>query len=320
MVIPVVLGVILIVFMFQAFSRDDPVDEILGAGATEEDRTALRIAMGLNDPIIIQYARYVWEFVSKGNLGTSYYSRQPVMGELLRRYPITMRLAFTSISLAALIGIPLGVISAVKQYTMVDSSILAVTVFILAMPNFWLALLLISLFAVTLRWLPAVGLANPLGWIMPTIVAMITPMGNCTRTTRSSMLESIRQDYIRTVRAKGMSEFTVVIRHALRNSLIPILAQIGNSLGIQLGGSLIVESIFGLPGIGKYAIDAISARNLPSVRGSVVLLAITFTVVNTILDLIIMMIDPRVKTALLFSGKKKKSAQVLKKEVAETDG
>jgi len=312
MVIPVILGVMLIVFFFQAISNDDPVSQLLGPGATLADKEAKREELGLNDPIEVQFARYVWNFVSKGDLGTSYMSGQPIMQELMIRFPITIRLAFSSVLLAVVIGVPLGVISAVKQYTITDSGVLAFAVLAAAVPNFWFGLMLISLFAVTLHWLPSVGLTSSLGWIMPTVVVMVAALTNFIRTTRSSMLESIRQDYVRTARAKGLREHSVIIRHAFRNSLIPIIAAIGNALGIQLGGALIVEAVFGLPGIGKYAVDAINARNFPAVRGSVIVMAITFTLVNLIVDIVFTIVDPRVKTALYCTGKRRAPAVKLK--------
>ena len=320
MVVPVVLGVMLIVFLFQAISKEDPAAELLGPGATPQEMDQKREELGLNDPIVIQYARYVWNFVSKGDLGTSYSSGRPVINDLINRYPVTIRLALSAVMLAVIIGIPLGVISAVKQYTLVDSGVLAFAVAAASIPNFWFGLMLISLFSVRLRWLPSIGISSSLGWIMPTIVVMVNAMANFIRNTRSSMLESIRQDYVRMARAKGLRETTVIIRHAFRNSLIPIINIIGNALGIQLGGALIVETVFGLPGIGKYAIDSISTRNFPAVRGSVVLLAITFTLVNLFVDLIFTVADPRIKTALYGARKKKAPAPVVKVGGAKADG
>jgi len=277
---------------------------MLGAGVSQDEIDRVRDEMGLNDPIIVQYARYAWGFFTRGDLGTSFVTKQPVTQELLTRFTITIRLAFSAIFCAVLIGVPLGVISAVKQYTVVDSGILAFAVLALSVPTFWLGLLMISLFAVNLGWLPAIGLRDPRGWIMPILASMVIAMANYTRITRASMLESIRQDYIRTVRAKGVKESAVIIRHALRNTLIPIVAAIRNSLGIQLGGALVVESLFGLPGIGKYAVDAISTRNFPSVRGSVIFLGITFTIINLLVDFVYTLVDPRIKTALFRTVRK----------------
>ena len=306
LVIPVILGVMLIVFFFQSISGDDPVSQILGAGATMEQREAKREELGLNDPIVVQFGRYVWNFFTTGSLGTSYKSNQPVTQELMARFPITIKLALLSVGLGTLIGIPLGVWAAVRQYTATDSIIISLSVLSQSMPPFWLALILVSFFAVKLRWVPVSGIMDIKGWILPIIVVTFASMAMIIQVTRAAMLETIRQDYIRTAKAKGQTPAKITFHHALRNSMIPILNAIANTLGVQLGGALIVESVFGIPGIGKYAVDAINARNYPAVLGSVVVLAITFTLVNLIVDLLYAAVDPRVKTSLVSKGKRRK--------------
>ena len=314
MTIPVVLGVMLIIFSFESFSDDDPVLQILGSGSTEEQREAKREELGLNDPIIIQYGRYVWQFVTTGSLGTSYKSNQPITGELMARFPVTIKLALLAVGVGILVGIPLGVWSAVKQYTAADSIIVTISVLLESMPNFWFALLMISWFSIKLKLLPASYNGTPGSWVLPIIVVACMSIAQIVRVTRSSMLETIRQDYVRTARAKGQSEYNIVVHHVLRNSMIPILTAIGNTIGMQLGGALIVESIFGMPGIGKYAVDAISARNYPAVLGSVVVLAITFTIVNLITDLTYALVDPKVKTSLITDRALKRQRRNLMKE------
>ena len=318
MVIPVVLGVMVIVFFFQSVSNDDPALQALGSGSTMEDREEWREEHGLNDPILIQFGRYVFNFVTKGDLGNSYESNQPVTGELLTRFPVTIRLALAAVGVGILLGIPLGVWSAVKQYTALDSVIVTGSVVMESIPNFWFALMLISLFSVRMQWLPLIYNGSIGSWIMPIIVVACMSVSQIIRVTRSSMLETIRQDYVRTARAKGQTEFNIVVHHVLRNSLIPILTAVGNTIGMQLGGALIVETIFGMPGIGKYAVDAISARNYPAVLGSVVILAITFTIVNLIVDLTYALVDPKVKTSLITeqSTKQHRRANAGKKEAA----
>ena len=306
LVIPVILGVMLIVFFFQSVSGDDPVSQILGAGATVEQREAKREELGLNDPILIQFGRYVWNFFTTGSLGTSYKSSQPVSQELMERFPVTIKLALLSVGLGTLLGIPLGVWAAVKQYTATDSVIISLSILSQSMPSFWLALLLISLFAVKLGWVPVSGILDPKGWILPIVVVTFASMAMIIQVTRAAMLETIRQDYIRTAKSKGQTPANITFHHALRNSMIPILNAIANTLGVQLGGALIVESVFGMPGIGKYAVDAINARNYPAVLGSVVVLAITFTIVNLIVDLLYAAVDPRVKTSLIAKGRTRK--------------
>lgn len=310
LLVVVMFGVIALVYAFQGISNGDAASIILGNNATEEAIEALRDELGLNDPIIVQFFRYCWELVTTGSLGMSYLTRQPVMDEILIRFPYTLRLAFGSVAVGVLLGIPLGVISAVKQYTIIDNIILAVSVFLSSVPNFWLSLMLILVFAVNLGILPSAGVESWAGWILPMTVVAVQTMGSVIRNTRSSMLETIRQDYVRTARAKGQSEGKIIVSHALRNSLIPVVNAIGVSLSSQLGGALIIENIFSIPGIGQYAVTAINNRNYPSVLGATILLSFTFSVVNLLMDLIYIVIDPRLKTtfAVVKKRKRRKSA------------
>ncbi len=316
MLILVMIGVVALVFFFQAISDDDPAIMILGPGASEEQLEAKRAELGLDQPVIVQFGRYLWNFVTKGDLGKSYINGQDILTQIMDCFPYTLVLAFGAVFLGVIIGIPLGVISAVKQYTWIDNTILAFSVLMSSFPSFWLALLLIVLFSITLGWLPASGVMSFAGWILPCIAVMVQSMANLVRTTRSSMLETIRQDYVRTARAKGQKERVVVIRHAFRNSLIPILNAIGVSIGTQLGGALIIENIFGIPGIGQYAVTAINNRNYPAVRGSVIVLSLAFTIVNLLIDLTYTAADPRLKAT--FAGSKK-SRRKKKKAVQQTE-
>ena len=320
MTIPVVLGVMLIVFFFQSVSKDDPALQILGSGSSMEDREAKREELGLKDPIIVQFGRYVINFVTKGDLGTSYKSNQPVTKELLARFPLTIKLALAAVGVGIVLGIPLGVWSAVKQYTAADSIIVTLSVLMESVPNFWFALVLISAFSVKAHLLPSVYNGSPASWVLPIVVVAFMSVAQIVRVTRSSMLETIRQDYVRTARAKGQTEYRIVMDHVLRNSLIPIITAIGNTIGMQLGGALIVESIFGMPGIGKYAVDAISARNYPAVLGSVVVLAITFTLVNLIVDLTYAFVDPKVKTSLITDQAAKAQRRAMRRKEAQANG
>ena len=300
MLIPVILGVMLVIFIFQAISPDDPVRSILGLDATQAQMDALRVKLGLDQPILIQYVKYVWNFVRYGDLGTSYITNQPVFTELMHRFPITVKLAFLSIGVGVIMGVPLGVLSAVKQNTWVDSAILSFSVFISSFPNFWLALLLIVFFSVKLGLLPSMGIMTWQGWILPVFTVAIGSMTMLIRSTRASMLEAIRQDYVRTARAKGQRENKIIYGHVLRNSLIPITNTIGTSIGGQLGGALIIETVFGIPGIGMYAVNAISYRNYPAVLGSVVMLSFVFAIVNLLVDICYVIIDPKLR--ITFAG------------------
>ena len=308
-VIPVMLGVLVIVFILKMVMPGDPVDMILPAEATQEEREEKREELGLNDPIPIQFFDYVKGIVTELDFGTSYKTNQPVFGELMQRFPITFILAVGAVFVGSLLAIPLGVLSAVKQYTWIDSLVLVISMLAVSIPSFWFALMLLSLFSVNLGWFPTIYDGSLASWVLPIIVIALAAMSGLTRMTRSSMLEVIRSDYIRTARAKGQTEEKIIVRHALRNALIPILAAIGNSLGAQLGGALVIETVFGMPGIGKYITDAISQRNFPAVQGGVILLAFVFTLINLIVDISYTFVDPRLRESIV-KKKKKKTAKV----------
>lgn len=314
LLIPVIIGVMLIVFTFQSISGDDPALSILGAGSTEEAREAKQDELGLNDPIAVQFGRYVWNFFTKGDLGDSYETGQPVTKEIFNRFPVTIKLALIAVFFGVLFGIPLGIWAAMRQNRPVDNAIVTFSVFLESVPNFWLALLMITLFSIRMHILPSIFERSLSGWVLPSITVIVGSLSMIIRVTRSSMLETIRQDYVRTARAKGQTELAIILRHILRNSLIPIVNSVGNTLGQLLGGALIVETIFGMPGIGKYTVDAVSARNYPSILGSVVILAITFTLINLIVDLTYILINPSLKTAIVKSGRSKKQMKKLLKE------
>lgn len=314
LLIPVIIGVMLVVFLFQSISGDDPALAILGSGSTMEDREAKREELGLNDPIPVQFGRYVWNFFSKGDLGTSYETGQSVTKEIFSRFPLTIKLALIAVFFGVLLGVPLGVWAAVRQNKPIDNAIVTFSVFLESVPNFWLALLLITYFSIRLGLLPSIYNRTTAGWVLPSITVIVGSLSMIIRVTRSSMLETIRQDYVRTARAKGQTEFKVIVRHVLRNSLIPIVNSVGNALGMLLGGALIVETIFGMPGIGKYTVDAVSARNYPSVLGSVVILAITFTLINLAVDLIYILVNPSLKVSIVKSQQTKRQMRKMLRE------
>ena len=234
------------------------------------------------------------------------------------RIPNTLILSIGAILISICVGIPLGLAAALHQNSIIDYITSILAILLNAIPGFLIGVVLMQVFGVALGWLPVSGVDSWQGYILPIIAAGVGPISQNARMTRSSVLEVIRQDYVRTARAKGQTEFNIVVHHVLRNSLIPILTAVGNTIGMQLGGALIVETIFGMPGIGKYAVDAISARNYPAVLGSVVILAITFTIVNLIVDLTYALVDPKVKTSLITeqSTKKHRRANAGKKEAA----
>lgn len=303
-VIPVMLGVLVIVFALKTVMPGDPVDIILPSEASEEEREAKREELGLNDPVVVQFFNYVKGIVTKLDFGVSYKTNQSVSDELLQRFPITFILAVGAVFVGTLLAIPLGILSAVKQYTWIDDIVLVVSMLAVSIPSFWFALMLLSVFSVDLKWVPTIYDGSIKSWILPILVIALAAMSGLTRMTRSSMLEVIRADYIRTARAKGQTEQKIIIHHAFRNALIPILAAVGNSLGAQLGGALVIETVFGMPGIGKYITDAISQRNFPAVQGGVVLLAFVFTLINLLVDLSYTFVDPRLKASIIQQRKR----------------
>lgn len=315
MVILVILGVLTMVFLLSLLTPGDPVDNLLGSEATEELRIAKRAELGLDDPLPVRYFNYVKNFVTKGDLGTSYTTKQPVWNEIMSRYPYTLKLGFMAVVLAIILAIPLGVISALKQYSIVDNTAMLLALAFISIPSFWLGLMCIDKFAVDLGWLPSSGVEQWQGWVLPVVIMALSGAASITRVTRSSMLEVIRQDYIRTARAKGQKEKIVITRHAFKNALIPIVTAIGNQMGVMIGGTVMIESVFAFPGVGKYMTDAITARNWPAVQGGVIWLAIWFSILNLVIDLLYVWMDPRLLTR--YNGTRGREIRRLKREMKE---
>ncbi|WP_099950839.1 ABC transporter permease [Ezakiella peruensis] len=294
--IPVILLVSLFVFWLLYVTPGDPARNVLGPSATEQQVKDLRAELGLDDPFFVQYGRYLKNMVLKGDLGRSYITRVPVVKEIQSRAGATIRLAFLAITFAVILGIPIGIISAVKQYSIFDNITMIFALIGISMPVFWLGLLLIMLFSVKLGWLPASGFDTPKQWILPAVALGAQSVSVITRQTRSSMLEVIRQDYIRTAKAKGQEDKVIRKKHALANALIPITTVIGTQFGQLMGGALMTEVIFSIPGIGRLMVDSINKRDMPMVMGCVLFVAITFAFVNLIVDILYTFIDPRVKS------------------------
>lgn len=302
--IPVLIGVTFIIFTIMHFTPGDPARIILGDMATEKDIELFNETNGLNKPFLTQYFNYLKKIVTQGDLGTSYVTKQPVSKEIIARFPTTFWLAFMSIIFASIFGVIVGVISAVKPYSWFDTIVTPLSLVGIATPTFWLGMMLIILFSVNLKWLPPSGFKTVAHWILPTIALGVNAAARIMRITRSSMLEVIRQDYIRTARAKGTKEIVVVLKHALRNSFIPIVTVIGLSFGRQLGGAVLTETIFSIPGLGKLMVDAIKAKNFPMVQGGVLFIAFIMIMVNIIIDLIYAFVDPRIKSQYTKAVKK----------------
>lgn len=298
--IPVLIGATFLVFTIMHFAPGDPARIILGSNAPEEVLEALRQQLGVNDPFFIRYGNFMKNLLM-GDLGTSYRNGQPVASLILGRLVNTLYLATAGILFAIVIGIPIGVLSAIKQYSLLDNATMFATLFLMAVPTFWLALIFVIVFSVHLGWFPASGMGRGfvafwMSMILPTLTLGFGFAALIARTTRSSVLEVARQDYIDMARAKGLSESVVIWKHMMRNALIPIVTVIGLNFGALLGGSVLTESIFSWPGVGRFVVESISFKDTPAVLGCVVTLAILFTLVNLGVDLLYAFLDPRIKS------------------------
>ena len=304
LLIPIILGVSAIIFLLKTFTPGDPARQILGNDATEEQVEAKREELGLNDPVIVQYVRYIGGII-RGDFGESYRTGEPVIKEILPRLRISAIITLGAVAIGAFIGVLLGIISALKKYTWVDSLVLVISMFFQSVPEFVVALVLIMIFAVKLHVLPATGIESIKGFILPMVTIGLASVASYTRITRSSMLEVLGEDYIRTARAKGQTENNITFHHALRNAMIPVAQSVGTSLGNSIGGGMVLETVFGVPGVGKYIVDSITARNYPSVLGGALIIAIVLTVINLLVDISFVLIDPRLKTTIISGGQKK---------------
>ena len=294
--IPVILGVTLPVYLIMSLAPGDPARTILGEQATEEQVQQLRTEMGLDQPVIVQYFRYIWNLLH-GDLGRSYQSRIDVSTEIFSRFPNTIKLALTASLFSVILALPLGIIAAVRQNTFFDSFSMFVAIIGISCPTFWFGLILILVFAVNLKWFPVSGqVDNFKGMVLPALTLAFNSMASMARVTRSSMLEVIRQDYIRTARAKGVSNRNVILRHAVPNAMIPTVTVIGLRIGGLLAGAVICETVFSWPGIGRLMVQSIQSRNTPVVLGCIIIFSICFSLVNLIVDILYAFIDPRIKS------------------------
>ena len=292
--IPVLLGVLFLVFTMNEISPGDPAEMIAGDAASVEVVEQIREDLGLNKPF--RFLNYTKNIVLHGDLGTSYKTKRPVLEEVMDRLPTTILLSLTSAAFAVILSIPIGIISAIKQNTWIDNLLMVLALIGVAMPAFWQGLMTIILFSVKLGWFPSYGFTTPAHWFMPVLTIGTGAMASLVRITRSSMLEVIRQDYIRTARAKGQTERKVIISHALRNSMIPIITAIAIQLGSMLGGAIVTETVFAIPGIGMLMIQSIKARDYPTIQGAVVVIAVMFSLLNLLVDIIYTFVDPRLKS------------------------
>jgi len=294
------LGISFIVFISMHLAPGDPAQIIGGPTATKSDILAIRKNLGLNEPILIQYWHYLVGLVH-GNLGYSFQTKESVAHAIMIRFPNTLNLSIASIIVAIAIGIPAGILSALKQNSIADISTTSVVLFGMSIPHFWLGAMLILVFAVDLQWLPVSGLDAPF-WtivglrhlVLPALTLGTGSAAMIARMSRATMLEVIRSDYIRTARAKGVKERSVIWLHALRNAMIPVITVIGLNFGFLLGGTIITEQVFAINGVGRLMIESIISRDFPMVQGAVLLIATLFVVVNLLVDILYALIDPRI--------------------------
>ena len=292
--IPMLLVLSLIVFLMVRMIPGDPVDIMLGFDVAKDTKEFERERLGLNDPLYEQYFRFVINAL-KGDLGTSIFTGKPVVEELANRFPKTIILAVGGTLVGSIFGIILGIIAAVKRNKAADNIIMVASLITVSTPSFFLALILMLIFCLKFMWLPSIGMDTWKGAILPIVTLGATAIGSIARTTRSAMLDVIHQDYIRTSRSRGVPERVVIYSHAFKNALIPILTAVGLRFGGLLAGATLVETVFSISGVGRFVVDAVGNRDYPAVQGSVLVLAVTFVLVNTVVDLLYAAVDPRVK-------------------------
>ena len=304
LVVPVLLGVSVVVFLVLHLSPGDPAEIMLGPQATKEDLERLRLELGLTEPLPVQYARWLGHVV-QGDLGRSLWMKRPVLGEVLVRFKATLILTSTALVLSTVGGIALGVASSTRPNSALDRLSAVASLFGVSMPVFWLGIVLMVIFALWLGWLPASGMYSPYGGgdlrdllahlALPAVTLAAASVTIVARLTRSTMLETLGQDYIRTARAKGVIERLVVLRHGLRNALIPIVTVVGVQAGYLLGGAVLTETVFAWPGVGTLMVQGILARDFPLVQGCVLVVALCFVLVNLAVDLVYVWLDPRIR-------------------------
>lgn len=291
----VIIAVAVVIFTILYFTPGEPASILLGPTATQEEIDYMNKTLGLDRPYIVRLGDFLYQTFLKFDLGKSYISQTPVIDEVVNRFPRTCMLALFSMVSSALIGIPVGVYAAVHQNRIGDKVTLLLTIVLHCVPNFWLALLMILLFSVKLNWLPSFGIGSWKHYVIPCLSIILSGFTGIARQTRSSMLEVIRSDYVVTARAQGYSERNVIYKHALPNAMIPVITILGTNFASALGGTLIIETIFAIPGMGMYVQSGITNRDYPVVQGVVVLLSITFCLVMVLIDIIYAYVDPRIK-------------------------
>lgn len=305
LMIPVIIGVSFLVFFIMDMAPGDAVDLMAPEGATAEDLDAIRHELGLDQPVVIRYVKYMSGML-RGDMGVSYVSKTDVFDTYMEKLPATIKLSFASILVSVLLSVPLGIYSATKQGTLQDNISMVLAMIGLSMPNFWLGLLLIIAFSLKLHMFPSGGDETLSSIVLPALTIGTGLMATLTRTTRSSMLDVLKQEYLRTARAKGIPEKIVVMSHALRNALIPIITIIGTQLAGVLGGSVLTETVFAWPGVGRLIVDSLNMRDTPLVTGSIIMTTILLSIVLLLVDLLYAVVDPRIKAQYITKRGKRK--------------
>ena len=299
LMIPVLVGISFIIFAIMDLTPGDPARMALGEGATVEAVEKKREEMGLNDTFMVRYFKFITDTL-RGEFPNSYSTNEPVNDEVLLRFPTTLKVALFGTTLSVIVGVLVGIIS-VRQYSLIDSISMVTALLLTSIPAFWMGLMLILTFSLKWDLLPATGIDTWKSFILPSVAVAINTMASLIRLTRSSMLEVIKADYIRTARAKGATEKRIVFKHALRNALLPVITQIGINFGLQLGGTIIIEQVFAIPGLGTLMINSVRLKDTPMVMMSITFVAIAAGLVNLLVDILYAFIDPRVKSSYVKS-------------------
>ena len=302
-VIPTLLGVALLVFLITRLTPGDPARQIAGAEASPERVAELRRELGLDRPVLVQFGAFLGN-AARGDLGRSLLTDRPVVDELASRFPTTFTVTTVSMAIVLVVGLPLGVVSAARRHSAVDAAATLVALFGVSMPIFWTAIMGILVFAVKLQWLPVGGLDGPIwtvegakAYVLPCLTLAAIPIALVARLTRSSMLEVLDREYVVVARAKGLGERRVVVAHALKNALLPVVTFVGLQYGFLLGGAVVTETIFALPGVGRLVVTSIGQRDYPIIQGAVLMIAVIFVAINLVVDLLYAWLDPRISYA-----------------------
>ena len=300
----VLIGTAVLIFTIMYLMPTDAADVVLGDTVSEIEKNEYRALLGLDQPYLIQLGRYLRDTFLHFDFGTSWTYRVPVVQELFNRLPRTITLNIIAIAMSAVIGIPIGIICALNRNSWADNVLMVVAMMGISIPSFWLALMMVLLFSMKLGWLPAFGIDSWKCWIMPAIACALPSINANARQTRSTMLETIRADFITTARAKGVNENKIIIRHMLPNAMIPIINELGSQFASGIAGTVVIESVFSFPGVGAYLMTGISTRDFPVVRSCILILAFFAAIVQLVVDLIYAYVDPRIKAQYANGGKK----------------